>query len=59
VLEEMHVVRPVVETGYENLLQVRLLLEGTRPEDMLQSWGCAALRCAALRARAQTHGRTD
>ena len=44
VLEEMRAVRPVVETGYENLLQVRLLLEaqpGTRPEDILQRWGCA------------------
>ncbi|PQM38778.1 uncharacterized protein Pyn_34463 [Prunus yedoensis var. nudiflora] len=27
VVEQMHIVRPVVETGYENLLLVRLLLE--------------------------------
>ena len=34
----MRIVRPVVETGYENIVQVRLLLEGTRPEDMLAHW---------------------
>lgn len=27
IVEQMHIVRPVVETGYENLLLVRLLLE--------------------------------
>ena len=44
VLDEMRLVRPVVETGYENLIQARLLLEarpGTRPDDMLANWGCA------------------
>jgi hypothetical protein len=49
VLEEMRAVRPVVETGYENLVQVRLLLEqrpGARPDDMLQSWGCVRCVCA-------------
>ena len=40
VLDEMRLVRPVVEIGYENLLQARLLLTGTRPEDMLANWGC-------------------
>eukprot|EP00250_Pteridium_aquilinum_P012109 c20517_g1_i1 orf=321-1136(-) len=31
ILETMHTVRPVVETGYENLLLVRLLLESRIP----------------------------
>ncbi|BBN68923.1 hypothetical protein Prudu_644S000300 [Prunus dulcis] len=31
VVEQMHIVRPVVETGYENLLLVRLLLEARIP----------------------------
>eukprot|EP00249_Psilotum_nudum_P009396 c21907_g1_i1 orf=169-984(+) len=31
ILENMHVVRPVVETGYENLLLVRLLFESMNP----------------------------
>ncbi|MCO5598070.1 hypothetical protein L7F22_052160 [Adiantum nelumboides] len=31
ILETMHMVRPVVETGYENLLLVRLLLESKVP----------------------------
>jgi len=40
VLREMRQVRPVVETGYENVVQVRLLLEGLlSPEDMLDTWG--------------------
>jgi hypothetical protein len=42
VLEQMRLVRPVVETGYENLLQARLLLTGTQPEDMLANWGCVS-----------------
>ncbi|BBN00152.1 hypothetical protein MPTK1_1g26820 [Marchantia polymorpha subsp. ruderalis] len=33
VLDSMRTVRPVVETGYENLLLVRLLLEIRRPQD--------------------------
>lgn len=37
-VEKMRVVRPVVETGYENIVQIRCLLEGVEPEDMLQSW---------------------
>lgn len=37
--EKMRVVRPVVETGYENVIQVRLLLDGIDPKDMLESWG--------------------
>lgn len=31
ILETMYIVRPVVETGYENLLLVRLLLESRKP----------------------------
>jgi phosphoglycolate phosphatase-like HAD superfamily hydrolase len=38
VLEAMREVRPVVETGYENVVQVRCLLEGVAPADMLASW---------------------
>lgn len=40
VLEDMRAVRPVVETGYENVVQVRLLLEGTPVDDMLARWRC-------------------
>ena len=39
VLADMRVVRPVVETGYENVVQVRCLLEGVTADDMLESWG--------------------
>lgn len=39
VLEDMHKVRPVVETGYENLVQARLLAEGTATaDDILDNW---------------------
>jgi len=38
VMDGMRLVRPVVETGYENLVQVRCLLEGVSPEDMLSHW---------------------
>ncbi|OVA14284.1 hypothetical protein BVC80_9027g45 [Macleaya cordata] len=51
ILDQMHVVRPVVETGYENLLLVRLLLEiqvptirkssvaaGLTTEGILENW---------------------
>ncbi|KAI3856164.1 hypothetical protein MKX03_027746 [Papaver bracteatum] len=31
IVDQMHIVRPVVETGYENLLLVRLLLESQVP----------------------------
>ncbi|PSS26322.1 M cell-type agglutination protein like [Actinidia chinensis var. chinensis] len=31
IVDQMHMVRPVVETGYENLLLVRLLLEARVP----------------------------
>ncbi|KAK2361983.1 ribosomal RNA small subunit methyltransferase G [Trifolium repens] len=31
IVDQMHIVRPVVETGYENLLLVRLLLETRTP----------------------------
>lgn len=51
IVDQMHIVRPVVETGYENLLLVRLLLETRTPsirkssvaeglavEGILESW---------------------
>lgn len=39
VMKAMRVVRPVVETGYENVLLVRILLEGlAEPEQVLQDW---------------------
>ncbi|KAL7096821.1 hypothetical protein ACP275_10G104000 [Erythranthe tilingii] len=50
VVDQMHIVRPVVETGYENLLLVRLLLEiqmpsirkssveGLTVEEILENW---------------------
>ncbi|KAL3829677.1 hypothetical protein ACJIZ3_018479 [Penstemon smallii] len=51
IVDQMHIVRPVVETGYENLLLVRLLLESKIPsirkssvaeglavEDILETW---------------------
>ncbi|PRW56992.1 hypothetical protein C2E21_4196 [Chlorella sorokiniana] len=34
----MRIVRPVVETGYENIVQIRCLLEGVTPQEMLQTW---------------------
>lgn len=52
IVDQMHIVRPVVETGYENLLLVRLLLETKMPsirkssvaegltvDGILESWG--------------------
>lgn len=38
VVEDMRRVRPVVETGYENVVQVRLLLEGVSAEAILGDW---------------------
>lgn len=51
IVDQMHIVRPVVETGYENLLLVRLLLEtripslrkssvaeGLKIEGILENW---------------------
>lgn len=38
VLADMRTVRPVVETGYENVVQVRCLLEGVTPDAMLAGW---------------------
>lgn len=35
---QMAKVRPVVETGYENMLLLRLLLEGAPVEDLLDYW---------------------
>lgn len=37
-IEDMRAVRPVVETGYENIVQIRCLLEGVSPEEMLENW---------------------
>lgn len=37
-VEKMTAVRPVVETGYENIVQIRCLYEGTSVEDMLANW---------------------
>ncbi len=60
-MAEMKQVRPVVETGYENLVQVRLLLEarpGTRPDDILERWGCVApahTRCTCHAQRLSCH----
>jgi len=39
VLADMRAVRPVVETGYENVVQVRCLVEGVTAEAMLAGWG--------------------
>jgi len=38
VLDAMRAVRPVIETGYENLVQVRCLVEGATVEGMLEGW---------------------
>lgn len=37
-VEKMRAVRPVVETGYENVVQIRCLFEGMSVEDMLTNW---------------------
>lgn len=37
-VEKMRAVRPVVETGYENIVQIRCLLEGVEVDDMLNNW---------------------
>ncbi|KAL4538461.1 hypothetical protein Ndes2437A_g01479 [Nannochloris sp. 'desiccata'] len=37
-VEDMRAVRPVVETGYENIVQIRCLLEGVTVEEMLNNW---------------------
>jgi len=34
----MRAVRPVVETGYENIVQIRCLLEGITVDNMLNNW---------------------
>lgn len=38
VLEDMRAARPVIETGYENLVQVRCLVEGVAVQAMLDDW---------------------
>jgi len=48
-LADMAAVRPCVETGYENIVQVRLLLEGMPPEQMLREWRASALPGAMAR----------
>ncbi|WIA23028.1 hypothetical protein OEZ86_009943 [Tetradesmus obliquus] len=37
-VEQMRAVRPVVETGYENVVQIRCLYEGVTVEQMLAGW---------------------
>lgn len=37
-VEKMRAVRPVIETGYENIVQVRCLFEGMEVDDMLNNW---------------------
>ncbi|GIM02068.1 hypothetical protein Vretimale_6800 [Volvox reticuliferus] len=37
-VEKMRAVRPVVETGYENIVQIRCLYEGVSVDEMLASW---------------------
>lgn len=37
-VEQMRAVRPVVETGYENIVQIRCLYEGVGVDDMLERW---------------------
>ena len=59
VLASMRAVRPVIETGYENLVQVRCLLEGVSVDAILEDWptllkskmGAWALERADLVAR--------
>ncbi|GBF95946.1 hypothetical protein Rsub_08069 [Raphidocelis subcapitata] len=42
-VEQMRAVRPVVETGYENVVQIRALYEGTGVEEMLAGWHAGML----------------
>ncbi|EFJ53097.1 hypothetical protein VOLCADRAFT_101579 [Volvox carteri f. nagariensis] len=37
-VEKMRAVRPVVETGYENIIQIRCLYEGVSVDEMLATW---------------------
>ncbi|KXZ52324.1 hypothetical protein GPECTOR_10g956 [Gonium pectorale] len=37
-VEKMRAVRPVVETGYENIVQIRCLYEGVQVDEMLATW---------------------
>lgn len=37
-VEKMRAVRPVVETGYENIVQIRALYEGMGVDEMLDGW---------------------
>eukprot|EP00241_Pyramimonas_parkeae_P012464 CAMPEP_0114246426 /NCGR_PEP_ID=MMETSP0058-20121206/12454_1 /TAXON_ID=36894 /ORGANISM="Pyramimonas parkeae, CCMP726" /LENGTH=264 /DNA_ID=CAMNT_0001359607 /DNA_START=239 /DNA_END=1033 /DNA_ORIENTATION=+ len=40
ILQDMRVVRPVVETGYENMLLIRALIEKlSSPQELLDTWG--------------------
>ncbi|KFM28808.1 hypothetical protein F751_6329 [Auxenochlorella protothecoides] len=38
IIDQLKVVRPVVETGYENLVLVRCLLAGVDPQAILKDW---------------------
>lgn len=42
-VEQMRAVRPVVETGYENIVQIRALYEGVSVDDMLATWHSSML----------------
>lgn len=37
-IDKMRAVRPVIETGYENIVQIRCLLEGMEVDEMLEGW---------------------
>ncbi|MEW5297073.1 MAG: hypothetical protein WDW38_005882 [Sanguina aurantia] len=45
-LQKMREVRPVIETGYENVVQVRCLWEGMTSSHMLDHWGHEELPAA-------------
>lgn len=46
-VEKMRGVRPVVETGYENVVQIRSLYEGTSVDEMLAHWDTILPACMA------------
>jgi len=48
-LKDMAVVRPCVETGYENIVQIRLLLEGMPADELLRDWRARVLPEAMAR----------
>lgn len=50
-LRDMARVRPCVETGYENVVQIRLLLEGMPADELLRDWRARVLPEAMARWR--------